>query len=241
MTISKMALSIGYIDDDLIESAIQQKRHIKPIIKWSVMAACLCLVFTFAFIPLLNAIPDNPSHGGASDGGGAEKINVSDSLVITGEEFAISDEQVYAHLQLTKGNIMQTLHVSGITVSDLTFTPKGYSPIHTGDNGNSLAVDWRTFLAFDGDKLVAIIEVTKDEKGLHTHLAFGGPGFGYYKQLLDTYKGQELVFLYIGDIVAFVTPDNTVVPSADLVLSAFIEPDYPYYQYFKTPYNTFVP
>lgn len=188
-------------------------------------------------MPSSISIPiDDPSQDGGTDG----KINVIDDLTVIGEEYILSDNEGYAFLQSHKDAIINDLRISGVAVPDITFT-KGYSPVRTGDSGNSVAVNWRTYLAFNGEDLVAIIEMSKDEQGLHYGLAFGGLGFAYYAQLLETYRGEELVFLYIGEVIAFVTPDNEVVPVADLDLTDVVEPNYPYYQYFKTPYNTFTP
>ena len=47
----------------------------------------------------------------------------------------------------------------------------------SGDKGNSTAVDWKQFNAYDGEKLVAIIDLCKDSNGIHHYIAFGGLWF----------------------------------------------------------------
>ena len=113
----------------------------------------------------------------------------------------------------------------------------------SGDKGNSMAVDWKQFNAYDGEKLVAIIDLCKDSNGIHHYIAFGGLWFDEYNALLKSHSGEELVMIYVGDVQAFVTPDNEVicVLHDDDHFKESIKEGKDYYHYFKQEQNTFVP
>ena len=90
--------------------------------------------------------------------------------------------------------------------------------------------------------MVAIIDLCKDSSGIHHYIAFGGPWFDEYNELLKSHAGEELVMIYVGDVQAFVTPANEVIcVHPDGHFKDSIEEGKNYYGYFKQDQNTFVP
>ena len=61
--------------------------------------------------------------------------------------------------------------------------------------------------------------------------------------MLKSHSGEELVMIYVGDVQAFITPDNEVicVLHDDDHFKESIEEGKDYYHYFKQEQNTFVP
>ena len=232
-------LNINEIDLDLIEGAAIQKKKKTSMVRFAgIMAACICLVLgsVFGIKALRN------KNAGAEAGGTDGKLNVTSEIVLTGTENALSVEDAKAYLDTFKDGIVNELTASGIQVNDLSFSPWGVSILRSGDKGNSMAVDWKQFNAYDGDKLVAIIDLCKDSSGIHHYIAFGGPWFDEYNELLKSHAGEELVMIYAGDVQAFVTPANEVLcVNVDGHFKESIEEGKDYYNYFKQEQNTFVP
>ena len=235
MTKEKFTRVLGDISDSYIEDAIayRPKKRRTVLQKWVAVAACLAVIVT---LPIVNIILQGSQAGGV-DG----KINVRDRIEYTGEEYVVSDSEALEYLESVKEGIIVSLRASGVTFSELDIKEHGYSHIRTGDKGNTMALDWRDYLAYDGDKLVAIIQVTKGENGLRHYYLFGGEWFSYYEGLLEQYRGEELLYLYIGDVEAFITPDNEVISIMDTDISSTLEKGRDYYKYFKTEYNAYTP
>ena len=231
--------NINEIDLDLIEGAAMQKKKKTNIVRVAgIMAACLCLVVGAVF-----GIKALRNNNGKNEAGGTDgKLNVTSKIVLTGTDYALSEEEAKVYLETVKGGIVNELTASGIQVKDLSFSPWGVSILRSGDHGNSMAVDWRQFNAYEGDKLVAIIDLCKDSSGIHHYIAFGGPWFDEYNELLKSHAGEELVMIYVGDVQAFVTPANEVIcVHPDGRFKDSIEEGKNYYGYFKQDQNTFVP
>ncbi|MBQ9804961.1 MAG: hypothetical protein IJW49_00405 [Clostridia bacterium] len=245
MTAKKFSSALGDIHEKyVLEAATYEgKRKQRQLVKWGAIAACVALLATGVTVAVSTIPSDSPTTVSPSDeaGGVNGKINVRDEIHITGEAYAISDEEGARYLESALQGITNDLTASGVCVSHLEIKKTGYSHVRTGDDGNSIALDWRDYLAYDGDTLVGIVHVTKDETGMKHFLSFGGEWFSHYALLLETYRAQELVYLYIGDVEAFITPDNQVISPSQTDVSSTVEADRAYYEYFKTQYNVYVP
>ena len=241
MTSKDLYLKLGSIDPKMIEAA-EPKENIKKtkrslLIKWSTTAASF--IFMIVTFIMINAFlfGDNSTKAGGTNG----KINIVKEIIILEDEYRIDDNEAIAYLEEVKGSIVSSLNTSGVNVSELEIKEKGYSHVRTGDDGNTVAVNWRDYLAYDGEKLVAIIQVTKDKTGFKHYIMFGGEWFSRYELLLEQYKGVELAYIYIGDVDAFITPDNKVVSLIETDISSVLEENRQYYVYFITPYNVYTP
>lgn len=224
------------------EAATFEKHGNKRFLGAFVSVAAVCAVALIgAFAAVL--IHDNIGTGDSEAGGTDGKINVTAEFEITGLDNVITDEEASVYLDSVTNSISEILKRSGVTINgELEITDKGYSRMRTGDSGNTMAVNWRDYLAYDGDRIVAIITLVKDDElGLNHHIAFGGPWFSEYAELLEKHKGEELVYIYIGDVEAFITPENEVVTSMSVDISDNLEENKEYYEFFKTEYNVYVP
>lgn len=224
------------------EAAVFEKQSKNRFVKVFVSVAAVCAVAVigaFSAVIIHDRIATGDSEGGGTDG----KVNVNAEIEITGLENVITDEEAAVYLDSVTDSISDTLKRSGVTINgEFRITDKGYSHIRTGDSGNTLAADWRDYLAYDGDRIVAIITLVKEnESGIKHHIAFGGPWFSEYAELLGKHKGEELVYIYIGDVEAFITPDNEVVTAIGTDVSANLEENKDYHSFFRTPYNVYVP
>ena len=249
MNTKQFSNALGNIGETYVDEAITYKanKKSKSWKKLGAIAACIAVVLTaiVVAIPMMTdtpAIPPVISTEQPNEAGGVNgKINVLEKLTIVGQEYTISNDEAVEYLNNAKNSIKNDLKACGIPVSQFEIKETGYSHIRTGDDGNSMAVNWRDYLAYDGDRLVAIIQVTKEETGLKHFLSFGGTWFSRYEKLLQQYKGTELAYIYIGDVEAFITPNNEVVPLMDIDVSSTLEQDLQYYEYFKTQYNVYIP
>ena len=223
---------LGEIDEKYLVQTPAKKRI--SYAAWLGRAASVILIFAAVAFAVIRAV--DFSRAGGLNG----KINTRDPIVLMGEAYAVFDEEAALYLNGAKDSIRNTLIASGISVGDIRIKG-GYSHVRTGKDGNSLAVDWRDYLIYDGAELVAIVSVTKDGSGMKHHLMFGGAWFSDYAALLEQYEGIPLVYLYIGDVEAFVLPDHSVISLMGADVSAATEDGTAYYEYFFTTYNTYTP
>lgn len=240
-------LKLNELDADLIEGAAVRKKKRWNIGKMAgLIAACICLLAAgvFGSRALLKRGGEENEAGG-TDG----KLNVTSEIVLTGTEYELSLSEAVSYLESAKAGIINELTASGVHTGDFHFSPWGVSILRSGNKGNTMAVDWKQFLAYDGEKLIAIIDLCKDGSGVHHYVAFGGPWFESYDAMLKAHAGEELVMIYVGDVQAVVTPDNEVLSIVAVVegtdsdghFRESIEEGKDYYHYFKREQNTFIP
>lgn len=137
-----------------------------------------------------------------------ENLNFITDFAVTGEE--ITDEEAQAFFKENTW-IRNSLEASGVFAENLKIKPHGYCHVYyDGAQGKPFEIrqNFRDYLAYDGDKLISIITLTKENGKLSASPAFGGPWFDSFNTLLQQYKGQEIVFVYAGWMEFFVTPDN---------------------------------
>lgn len=137
MSIPKMAKAMGYIDDDLVSGAVEYKRTKKKNswIKWTAMAACLCLVVgLFANSFIKPSTTQVPLPGGIL----AEVTEVIDNgsckVVVTGKDdnFTYGDS-LTIHYNSIQGNSdkadkqLEVGDIIAVTYSDYEETNGTYS------------------------------------------------------------------------------------------------------------------
>lgn len=131
------------------------------------------------------------------------------TIKVTGEE--ITDEEAKEYFAKNK-SIENALSASGVKTDNLRISEKGYCHVSFSGKINEsfeLRQNFRDYLAFSGDKLVAIITLVKENGKIYDTPAFGAPWFESFGKMLSQYKGQELVFVYAGSAYEIVvTPDN---------------------------------
>lgn len=190
----------------------------------------------------------------AKDEGGSVKSGGYGGEVITGSDEPKTFSFHYEGENLTdaEGNeyfkthgegIKNALTSSGVKLDEITFSPRGYGHINYDGQGNiTLRRNFRDFVVYGKDgKVVAIITLVKENGQIYDNVAFGGPWFGNYGQLLKTYKGKELVYVYCGQTEYIFTPDGKIInplgyePGNEF--NGISDP----YKTFKYPENTFTP
>jgi len=154
------------------------------------------------------------SYGGEQSGGsvGGWAIPVlpfDRHIEVIGEE--LTDEEAAEYFKENTVGFKNELTASGVPADNLVIMPKGYCHVsYSGVEGKpfELKQNFRDYLAYNGDKLVAIITLTKEDGKLYATPAFGGPWFDDYNAALQQHKGEELVYVYAGWMEFVVTPDG---------------------------------
>lgn len=253
MKSDKIQGAIGKIDMDLIETADQKQPTAKRRQIWQsvgLAAACLALVVMAVSVPkLLNRSGDTPNPSvsnteGLNEAGGTDgKINLQAEIKRTGEDCILTVEEANAFMNERLPAYREELKASGLVFHDLRFAPDGYSHVRTGDSGNELIMNARDFLLYDGDELVAIVNVIKEPDRISGGVAFGGPWYSEYQAFLEAHKGEALVYLYVGDVDAILTPDGQIFTATGTEISDSIvqEEQARYYEFFRFAENTYTP
>jgi len=154
-------------------------------------------------------------YGDPDDQSGGNGVNIpalpfDKSFELTGEE--ITDEEAQQYFKENTVRFVNELTASGVSADNLKIMPKGYCHVmYDGTEGKSFEIrqNFRDYLAYNGDKLVAIITLTKEDGKLSATPAFGGPWFDDFNAALQKYKGQELIFIYAGWMEFVITPDGS--------------------------------
>ncbi len=253
MKSDKIQSAIGKIDVDLIEAANQKQSAGKRRQIWrsvGLAAACLALVVMAVSVPkLMNHSGDtpNPPVSNTEDlnavGGTDGKINLQAEIKRTGEDCILTVEEANAFMNERLPAYREELRASGLVFDDLHFAPNGYSHVRTGDSGNELILNARDFLLYDGDKLVATVTVIKEPDRISGGVSFGGPWYPEYQAFLEAHKGEALVYLYVGDVEAILTPDGQIFTAigTDISDSIVQEEQTRYYEFFRFEENTYMP
>ena len=242
MKSDKLQRAIGRIDDDLIEAAdregISMKRK-KIFTRVGLLAACLALVVTAAVVvPRLTRL-DEGSNAGGTDG----KINLHAEIKPSGADCVLTNEEAYAYIQENLASWKNTWSAWNDTTGEEHFriSPTGYSHVRTGDSGNELILNARDFLIYDGDELFAIATVIKEPDRISGGPMWGGPWLPEYQTFLEAHKGEALVYLYVGDVEAILTPDGQLYAGSDLSNCIIPEEQDQYYAFFHREENTYIP
>ena len=253
MKSDKIQGAIGKIDVDLIETADQKQPTGKRRQIWrsvGLAAACLALVVMAVSVPkLLNHSGDTPNPPASNTeelnavGGTDGKINLQAEIKRTGEDCILTVEEANAFMNERLPAYREELKASGLVFDDLRFAPNGYSHVRTGDSGNELILNARDFLLYNGDELVAMVNVIKEPDRISGGVAFGGPWFSEYQAFLEAHKGEKLVYLYVGDVDAILTPDGQIFTATETDISNSIVPEEQarYYEFFRFEENTYTP
>ena len=133
----------------------------------------------------------------------------------------LSDGEGYAYLCENYGSIKSSLSASGVNVSDMKISEHGFRHIKcertaSADNEETLDLTvysvnqgFRDYLIYNGDTLVSIVTVTKDEDGrMGSSISFGADD--YYRsfdRFIKQNAGKETIFLYVGMTEVILTKD----------------------------------
>lgn len=177
------------------------------------------------------AIPATPDVMGAKPG-----------VVTTGEK--ITDAEAKAYFDENRQSIVNSLSASGVSADNIMIEEKGYSHVsYDGTEGKPLELrqNFRDYLIYNGDELVSIYTLTKEDGKLYGSPAFGGPWFPDYNNYLKAHRGQKLLYVYAGFMEIIIAPDNTYVNPIGTDISEFMKGIDKPYEYFYAEGATYTP
>lgn len=148
-------------------------------------------------------------------------IPYSTDITIEGEE--IADEEAIGYINENIADIKSLLNMTGTP----TFLG-GYCHITYDDTGLSLRQNYRDYLIYAGDELVAIMTIYKENKEIEYTLSCEAKWFKYYDAYLKNHKGEKLLYLYVGMQEVIISPDGKLYNPLGYDVSV----------YYNNPYDT---
>lgn len=213
---------------------IRQKKVLRTAVP--VMALCLVLIGVTVWRmgsksggPIANSSESEYAEGGQP---GLNQPPKDNTLNFTGEK--LTDAEAKAYFEENSTWIRNALEQSGVQVEGFRILEKGYAHINYEGDGKALEVhqNFRDYLAYSGDKLVAIITLVKEDGKLYATPSFDGPWFDSYNAFLKAHAGQKLIYLYYGIAEVVLLPDGSVISP----LGSNVEQ---YFGWVKNPYEWF--
>ena len=164
-------------------------------------------------------------------------------IVATGE--TVTDEEAKAYFAERKASLASALSASGVPADNIRIGEKGYSHVcYNGYEGERLEAreNFRDYLVYNGDTLIAIVTLTKENGTISDTLSLGAPWFADYSAFLKTHRGEELVFVYAKWTEIILTPDGGMYsPLAGVLPEVFMEGIEDPYHLFYHPSAVYVP
>ena len=155
-------------------------------------------------------------------------------ISITGE--AITDEEAMEYFRNNQNGIVGSLSSSGVTSDSVRISETGYCHInYNGEEGKSFEIrqNYRDYLVYNGDNLIAIITLYKENGKIFNTTSFGARWFDDYNAYLQEHKGENLIYVYAGWLEIIIAPDNTYFNPMGHDVSAYLEGiDKPYEMFY---------
>lgn len=129
---------------------------------------------------------------------------------LTGEK--ITDEEAQEYFSINYSRITGSLSASGVEADSIKISEKGYCHIsYNGVEGKGFEIrqNYRDYLVYSSDKLVAIITLFKENGEISDTPSFGAKWFDTYNSYLNAHKGEELIYVYASWFEIIIAPDNT--------------------------------
>lgn len=145
-------------------------------------------------------------------------------IEVTGE--AITDEEAKVYFEKNGAGIIGSLSSGGVESDSIRISEKGYSHVtYDGTEGKcfELRQNYRDYLVHNGDKLVAIITLWKEDGVIYNTPSFGAKWFDDYNDYLNNHRGEELVYAYAGWFEIIIAPDNTYYNPMGLPAEYYLE------------------
>ena len=191
-----------------------------------------------------------------NDGSGSFGGTQNDDLPITVERLqtelgvarrneTLNEATAQQYIAENRDDILYSLSMSGVpTDGSVTISDYGYTHLNLvgGGTWKELATDFRDYLIYNDDRLIAILSLWIMDGEVHASPAFGAPWFDDYNAFLQRHRGEALAFVYVGMLEAVVTPQGEVLSPMGLDLSDRF-PDSAngnYYDYVAYPENTYL-
>ena len=145
-------------------------------------------------------------------------------ISITGE--AITDEEAMEYFRNNQNGIIGSLSSSGVASDSVRISETGYCHInYNGEEGKSFEIrqNYRDYLVYNGDNLIAIITLYKENGELFNTPSFGARWFDDYNNYLKSHKNERLVYIYAGWLEIIIAPDNTYFNPMGYDVSQYLE------------------
>lgn len=189
---------------------------------------------------------DNKSAGEAHYGGFFVPLrpaySASEKLDVSGER--LTDEEAGLYLEKNKETIGSSLSSSGVAADNIRFSEKGYYHLnYNGAEGKPLELkeNFRDYLVYNGNKLIAIITLIKENGKVTDSIAFGAPWFDSFNKKLIAHKGEKLIFVWAANAEIIIAPDGSYFSSVGNDVSHYMEGLENPYEFFFTDLAVYIP
>ena len=190
-----------------------------------------------------------PSLGDERSGGTADDLPITIERLQTELGVARRNETLDAatadrYIAENKASIVEGLSMSGVPMhGNVTISSRGYTHLNLSGGGTwkELATDFRDYLIYNDNRLVAILTLWIENGVVHASPAFGGPWFDSFDQFLQQHKGEALAFVYVGMEEYVVTPQGEIINPLGLDVRERFPDSGNYYDYLTYPENTYTP
>ena len=160
--------------------------------------------------PLVPDMGNIGISGGEADWFSIPTLPFDRTIAAVGEE--ITDGEACEYFAENSAWIIDSLAASGVDTENIKISEKGYSHVsYDGVMGKSFEVklNFRDYLVYNGDELVAMVTLVKQNGEISATPSFGAKWFEGYADYLRAHSGEELVYVYAGCVEIIVAPDDT--------------------------------
>lgn len=232
----KLAIAIGYIDDDLVTGAVDYKTPKRTNngiyhswTKWAAVAACLCVV-------MIGAITIEHYVSTSRGSMGIESISISD-VKETGSVFTENEVQNFI-AESGDSIIYRLAEKMNIPAENISISNSGYYHVTVTENENILNLNYLTLPVIANEKIITSVTLYRDAGEIKYEFHYGGIWGDKITELLKQYPDEQFVMIFVGDFVeAAISSDNTV-HFLNRKINGIFEDGVDYYTAFKFEENT---
>ncbi len=238
-----MVEAMSYIDDNLVENALDNILPKRNYCKYIVAAAAFVIVFAAAFAGVRHIAMDGGEPMTAPTtyffGGGDYTEEIGDGIKIEGE--IITDDEIRAYVEEHKYDRIGAIAAEyGDFESEYQIFVNGYRHVNLG-NENVLKLDFVNLPIVQNGKIIAMLTLYRGDDGeLRSQIAAGGPTWDERTEIFEKNPDDELAFFYYGFRELVITPSNRIYCIGSMSEEKlYLDREIDYYKKFKTEYNSF--
>ena len=239
-----MVEAIGFIDDDLVESAFDYTLPKRNYGKYIAVAAAFVIAFAAAFAGIRYITKDSgegPVNHYTHYFGGGDNFTeeIGDKIKFEGE--IITDDEIRAYVEEHKYDRIGAIAAEyGDFESEYQIFVKGYRHVNLGTQ-NVLKLDFIDLPIVQNGRIIAMMTLFRGDDGeLRSQLAAGGPTWEERMEIFEENPDDELAFFYYGFRELVITPSNRIYCIGSMSEKKLdLDRDIDYYNKFRTEYNSF--